>query len=164
MMLLRLTVGICALTFLLKVMAQESPVSTVDICDLAQYPEKFAGEPLQVAGQVSSGWVKHGKPIKRFSISQPFSSIRCIVELSVVLPVPSDPKTDSDLIQDESWEKFEKALRSSMTVAATFQGRFDFSSPNVAAKSKSKKPKKIAGKLILERVSNVESAILYGPD
>jgi hypothetical protein len=146
--------------------AQERPVLNADICDLLQSPEQYAGKMVRVKGQVSSGWTKRGRPIEGFSIKQPFSSLRCIAELTVVLPQKAEPKPDFDVRQDASFRKLQEALHTSMTAAGIFQGRFDLLGVRgdrkpPATASRTGKMQRVAGRLVLEQVSEVDAHVLY---
>lgn len=129
----------------------------VEICDLAQNPKDYAGKMVRVRGQVNSGWTKPGKATGKFTIKQPFSSIRCVAQLVVVLPDKVRPKPDFEVRRDEAFEEFEKALRTSMTIEATFLGQFQ----SAATGKQSGAARRAVLTLVLDRVSDVDAHVLY---
>ena len=131
----------------------EEPL-TVDFCDLAQSPNAYVGELVRVRGQVSSGWPKPGKAIKAFTINQLFSSTRCGAELSVVPPDRANTSPDLDVRRDEAYERFEKALHSSMTIEATFQGQ-------IKAARRRLRGGTLQVRLVLDQVVDVDAHVLY---
>jgi hypothetical protein len=103
---------------------------------------------------VSSGWTKPGKAIKEFTIKQLFSSTRCVAQLSVVPADRASPNPDLSVRCDEAYERFEKALRSSMTIEATFQGQLQ-------ATDRRGKGGTLSVRLVLSRVADVDAHVLY---
>jgi hypothetical protein len=133
---------------------QEKAPLTVEICDLAQSPNEYAGKIVRVRGQVSSGWMKPGKAIKEFTIKQLFSSTRCLAQLPVVLPDRASPKPEFEVRRDEAYERFEKALGSSMTIEATFQG-------HLQATGRRNRSGSVPLRLVLSQIADVDAHVLF---
>jgi hypothetical protein len=149
--------GVLALALALCCGAQEQRAAlSVDICDLVQRPDDYAGKIVRLRADVNSGWTKPGRPITGFSIKQPFSSVRCHTQLKVVLPESADHTGSVELRRDDAFKTLEQALHTSMTAAATFQGRFESS-----ATAKSGKARLSGMRLVLEAVSDVDARVVY---
>lgn len=149
--------GVLALVLALCCGAQEPREATnVDICDLVQRPDDYAGKIVRLRADVSSGWTKPERPIAALSIKQPFSSIRCHTELKVVLPERTAHTEGVELRRDDSFRSLEQALHMSMTTTATFQGRFEST-----AHVKSGKTRQVGMRLVLEAVSDVDARVVY---
>lgn len=142
------------LLFVCCAVGEEKPALTVEICDLAQNPKEYAGKTVRVRGQVNYGWTKPGKAVKVFTIKQLFSSTRCVAQLSVVLADNASPRPGFQLRRDEAYQTFEKALRSSMTIEATFEGLLQ-------ATGRRKRSGTVPLRLVLCQVADVDAHVLY---
>ena len=143
-----------SLVLLCCAVGEEKPALNVEICDLAQNPNEHAGKTVRVRGQVNSGWTKPGKALKGFTIKQLFSSSRCVAQLSVVLADNASPRPDFRLRRDEAYQTLDKALRSSMTIEAIFEGRLQ-------ATGRRKRSTTLPLSLVLRRVADVDAHVLY---
>lgn len=104
---------------------REAPLNAT-ICELAAQPEKYAGKMVAVRGSVTKGWTAAPKPIKEISFGGPWSSVPCTGEIVVVVFPPAvQPPPNFSLEQDDSFNRFQKALRERTHIEGTFEGRFD---------------------------------------
>lgn len=142
------------LLLLCYAVGQEKTPLTVEMCDLAQDPNDYAGKTVRVRGQVNSGWTKPGKSIKGFTIKQLFSSTRCAVQLPVVLAENASARPDFEVRRDEAYARFEKALRSSMTIEATFEGQLQATGRRIKSGT-------VPLRLVLSQVADVDARVLY---
>ena len=135
---------------------QDRTVMSVDICDLMHRPGDYLGKIVRVQGEVYSGWSKNERPVAEFSIKQPFSSVRCLAQLKVVLPERVKPSTGVELRRDDAFKKLDQALHTSMTIAATFQGKFESTAKTTAGKLRQSDLR-----LVLQQVSDVDAHVVY---
>jgi hypothetical protein len=124
------------------------------LCDLYQHPDLYTGKMVRVRGTIAGNdmWI------------DAFTQKPCPSWMSIVVVFPRQvkPAPDFDLVNDESFKKFEDAMYypRPIHIEATFEGRFD----SVVAVQDGKRTKvgkgygkkhEHDGRLVLHRVSEV---------
>ena len=90
----------------------------VNLCELAQHAEEYAGKLVEVRASVAGNdlWIDD------FEQRPKCPSWMGVID---VLPEEVKPKVAIDAVRDDSFNEFFADLRKGMNVQATFEGRFD---------------------------------------
>lgn len=120
--------------------------ATISLCEIARTAHQFDGQIVAVRGSVLKGWLRPKEILKQFVITEPEGVIACPgIRMTVVLPSTAKPKPELELLHDESFRTFEKALHQRTSIEGTFQGLFSHNNQ-----------RKLEMQLIVQRVSDLD--------
>jgi hypothetical protein len=95
----------------------------VTMCDLYTAPQKYAGKMIEVRATIV-GYKSPTLEAPAFVAPEPCAAA-AYMTIALELPQIAKPKPDFELVRDESFKKYEEAIRKPMRIEATLQGRFD---------------------------------------
>jgi hypothetical protein len=110
-------------TFALGRPENETTSLKVTMCDLYTTPQKYAGKMIEVRATIV-GYQGPTLEPPAFAAPEPCAASG-YMKIALELPQTAKPKPDFELVQDESFKKYEEALQKPMRIEATLQGRFD---------------------------------------
>jgi hypothetical protein len=96
---------------------------TIDFCELAKTPTRYASQNVSVRTAVFKGWLADGKSLRAFVLTESSNSADCPgFHVTVTLPI----ENSSTLARDDSFGDFEKALHQRTAIEGTFQGYVEY--------------------------------------
>lgn len=134
---------------------ESPPPMEMTLCDLATEPEKYAGTLVKFSATVTGR--------REFALNDFAERPPCPIHIMVLLVFPNDvkPAPEFDLEKDDSFRKLQAALLDSVSINATFEGRFDsafalIDGNRIRIEKGYGKDRLAGGRLVLRKVSDVK--------